>query len=483
MLRIFVLGVMLSFAALLPRPASAFSEAELRYDFDARPLSVQERRFLQLGLAFSGDYRGLLDGSWGSGSQRAFEAYVRRIDPRQRPENWLAVTLAVDTMDIIDAAGWAYEWDEGMGMSLLLPTRALRAGSPSQHFSNLEHVGSSLSYSFRVSGRPEMARMHDFTLSRGTREPYIVGRDNLRITATTDAAGVILYTRSDRVRGAWSTIMLSAASRDAPLLYAVAGSITPGRTEPLELPLYGHIATGIRSIVAFAERNDPSGPALAGQGGTGRPEAPRTLPGTAGSQSSGTGFLVSGNGHVLTNAHVVAGCSALSVGGRTARVLARDATLDLALLQTGERAAEFAVFAASPARLNADVSVAGYPLHGLLSDLNVTRGSITAVRGLGGDRTRMQISAPVQPGNSGGPVLSAEGTVVGVVVAKLDAGRVAEITGDIPQNVNFAVRGETAQLFLTRNGVTPATVEGRPRLEPEDLAQRAAAITRLVECY
>src|SRR4051794_27113692 len=51
----------------------------------------------------------------------------------------------------------------------------------------------------------------------------------------------------------------------------------------------------------------------------------------------------------------------------------------------------------------------------------------------------MQISAPVQPGNSGGPVLDRSGNVVGVVVSKLDAIKAALITGDIPQNVNFAI--------------------------------------------
>jgi hypothetical protein len=51
----------------------------------------------------------------------------------------------------------------------------------------------------------------------------------------------------------------------------------------------------------------------------------------------------------------------------------------------------------------------------------------------------MQISAPVQPGNSGGPVLDRSGNVVGVVESKLDAIKAAELTGDIPQNVNFAI--------------------------------------------
>jgi hypothetical protein len=66
----------------------------------------------------------------------------------------------------------------------------------------------------------------------------------------------------------------------------------------------------------------------------------------------------------------------------------------------------------------------------------------------------LQISAPVQPGDSGGPLLDRHGDVVGVVVAKLDAVKIASATGDIPhQNVNFAIKASVAAAFLKANGV------------------------------
>ena len=128
------------------------------------------------------------------------------------------------------------------------------------------------------------------------------------------------------------------------------------------------------------------------------------------------------------------------------------------------------------------MTVVGYPLSGLLAGLNVTRGAVSSTRGLRGDETTMQITAPVQPGNSGGPVLSKSGAVVGVVVGKLDALDIADVTGDIPQNVNFAIRGEIAKLFLSDNGVEPLLPEGRDPLAPEVLAERASAFTVHVEC-
>ncbi|WP_145962903.1 hypothetical protein [Mangrovicoccus ximenensis] len=75
----------------------------------------------------------------------------------------------------------------------------------------------------------------------------------------------------------------------------------------------------------------------------------------------------------------------------------------------------------------------------------MTRGAVTSMTGLRGDRREMQISAPAQSGNSGGPALGARGEVLGVVVAKLDAAAVAADTGDLPQNVNFEIRGEVAR--------------------------------------
>ncbi|MFV0409436.1 MAG: trypsin-like peptidase domain-containing protein [Paracoccus sp. (in: a-proteobacteria)] len=134
--------------------------------------------------------------------------------------------------------------------------------------------------------------------------------------------------------------------------------------------------------------------------------------------------------------------------------------------------------------MNADITVAGYPLSGILSGLNITRGAVSSLKGVGGDAISMQISAPVQPGNSGGPAVDGEGRVVGVVVSKLNATQIAQTTGDIPQNVNFAIRGEMARLFMFQNGVEPVIAEeGAPALDPVTLGKKLEAVTRLVECY
>jgi S1-C subfamily serine protease len=200
-------------------------------------------------------------------------------------------------------------------------------------------------------------------------------------------------------------------------------------------------------------------------------------------RSSGTGFVVSSMGSVLTNAHVVDGCATVTFAGEAAEVVGVSVDFDLALLNVSEIAGDaVATFARSPARLNSDVTVIGYPLAGLLTGLNVTRGAVSSQMGFGGDVSGMQITAPVQPGNSGGPVLAANGEVVGVVVSKLDAQAVADATGDIPQNVNFAIRGEIANLFLFQHGVEPQLGSDGEPLLPVELADLAAGFTGFIEC-
>ena len=204
-------------------------------------------------------------------------------------------------------------------------------------------------------------------------------------------------------------------------------------------------------------------------------------------ESTGSGFRVSGQGLVLTNAHVVRGCTEVRIPPAGAvEVLAREDSSDLALLQapagTPRTVAKFRQ--GRGIRPGASVVVVGYPLRGLLaSEANVSIGAVSALAGPSDDRRLIQITAPVQPGNSGGPVLDGAGNVVGVVVAKLNAIRIARSTGDIPQNVNFAVSAGTARAFLDGQGVPYETTPSDNTMDPADIAAAARKFTVLVECW
>lgn len=127
--------------------------------------------------------------------------------------------------------------------------------------------------------------------------------------------------------------------------------------------------------------------------------------------------------------------------------------------------------------------VVGFPLHGLLaSEANVTTGTISALAGLGNDTRFLQITAAVQPGNSGGPLLD-QSCNIGGVVSKLDTMRIAKATGDIPQNINFAINGTVAKAFLDATSVEYETSASSNSMGAAEIGAAAKKFTLLLECY
>ncbi|MBV2358477.1 serine protease [Thalassococcus sp. CAU 1522] len=467
--------VSLSFALGFPSPVVAQDYASLLRDFRADALTTQDKRFLQAALAFEGHYNGLLDGDWGAMSQRALTAYSRS-EFGSAAQDWHMAILAFTLFQRVESDGWQIEYFEPLGMSFLFPTKTAVSDPATEQFVNWRHSGSSLSYSVAVADVARTNRFHDYTLSKHDRTaaPYTVRKPGFAVTSAQGRDGTILYTRSNFVNGSWSTVMISAKSWDKATLNAVAASISVGMGAPIHFTESGRLWDAVVNVLAVIEKQD----------GPNDPERTSAVaPGNTRSPSTGSGFFVSNDGHVLTNAHVVWGCEQVSVNGNPATILGISQDFDLAVLKTARDAEKaVAAFSPAPARLNADVTVAGYPYAGLLGGLNITRGAISSVTGLQGEGTTMQITAPVQSGNSGGPVIAGNGAVIGVVVSKLDAIEIAEIVGDVPQNVNFSVRGEIAKLFLFQNGVEPLLSSSDDVLTPEDLAEKADEFTVFIEC-
>lgn len=160
--------------------------------------------------------------------------------------------------------------------------------------------------------------------------------------------------------------------------------------------------------------------------------------------SSGTGFALSSNGLIVTNSHVVNGANKIMIRGingdftRTyeAKLLLEDKNNDLAIIQITDP--EFVSLGTIPytiASNTSDVGSAvytlGYPLKAMMGDeIKLTNGIISSKSGFQGDVTSYQISVPLQPGNSGGPLFDSNGQLVGVVNAKLTIG----------ENVSYAIK-------------------------------------------
>jgi hypothetical protein len=203
----------------------------------------------------------------------------------------------------------------------------------------------------------------------------------------------------------------------------------------------------------------------------------------------GSGVVIGARGEILTNSHVVEACEKITVqlaagNSEPAALVARDARNDLAVVRIDSSPASVAAFReGAQIRAGETVVALGYPLSGLLaSSANLSVGNVSALAGLGDDPRHVQISAPVQPGNSGGPLLDASGHLVGIVTAKLNAAQVARMTGDFPQNVNFAIKAEVARAFLDGKGISYRTAPSDQQLSPADVGDMARPFTVHVRC-
>ncbi len=258
-------------------------------------------------------------------------------------------------------------------------------------------------------------------------------------------------------------------------LLAGLATAAPALSQPLPSAKPPPLATNPFQGAPAGPKPPPQAPVVAGPpGGQQQSFPPGSQPGVTRSIASGTAFAVAER-TVLTNAHVVQGCADIrlrTAEGREMRgqVRAADATRDLAVVTADGPVGPALPFRGGRAmRRGEGVVTYGFPLAGLLSSgPTLTTGDVSALSGLRDDPRQLQISAPVQPGNSGGPLLDLQGRVAGVVTSKLNAQRVAQVTGDIPQNINFAVKGEEAVAFLRGAGVPP-------RVLTEEVGLRDAA--------
>jgi S1-C subfamily serine protease len=132
-----------------------------------------------------------------------------------------------------------------------------------------------------------------------------------------------------------------------------------------------------------------------------------------------------------------------------------------------------------------DIAVFGFPLSELLSSGgNLTVGVVSAITGLGNNTNQIQITASIQPGSSGSPVLNRKGEVVGMVSMKLSDLASLRSSGQIGQNVNFAVSGQTLITFLKAHRIDYDTGGFFSfRKSNADLAKEATKWTLPVECW
>jgi serine protease Do len=467
-------------AVLVAGVAVAQDLALLGAEFDARGLSDPEKRLLQVGLAASGDYDGLIDGAWGAGSQAAFEHYVLAAglaDADGRVRNYHLAVLAAEADAFAAANGLSYRGGTPYGHLLLTPPGDF-VDDPATGVDDLVLTARGLEIRTFSSEPDEAAELHDgleLRLGSGAL-PYLVRSEQRWVTAAT-TGGALVYARTDYSPGVdsfFTTLVSEGPGADRALYRVVTAAITDAATAELGAPggaLERVIAEGEALLAATAATPE-----------AGLDAAEPPPPGPPAGDGSGTAFFVTDR-DLVTAAHVIDGCRSVALyDGTPLAVVARHPSLDLALLASPRRSASFIpVGGAGAARLGQRIFVLGYPFFGTFGTaLNMTGGNVSALSGIGDDAATLTISAPVQPGNSGGPLLARDGTVIGVVVARLDSLSAVEATGALPENINYAVSGPALVDFLAGAGVAlPPAAAPAPDLDegvPEAMQQAVVPV-------
>jgi S1-C subfamily serine protease len=321
-----------------------------------------------------------------------------------------------------------------------------------------------------------------FHLTKGASVPIDVtfdGQSQARLFATAT---------SDIMATAILPPNVARTFQKASLMVAVSGANVLNFNLTSTGPLLAVLATCVSKVKAGGI--DSAGEFTAPKPVAAKADAPANpKSGRTGSQT-GTGFVISASGHIVTNHHVIHGCvgdikgNLTGEAGATLRVVNSDQSNDLALLQGP--AASFKAYAKIRDRAihSGDSVVAiGFPYHGLLtSDFTVTTGIVSSLSGMLNDTRFLQISAAVQPGNSGGPLLDTSGDIVGMVAGKLDALKIARYTGTIPENINFAIKTGAIRDFLDNSVVPYETSAPGTELKTADIAGNARAYTLLISC-
>jgi S1-C subfamily serine protease len=208
-------------------------------------------------------------------------------------------------------------------------------------------------------------------------------------------------------------------------------------------------------------------------------------------KGSGTGFFITADGYLLTAYHVVKEADSIQIwtnkGLKPASIVRADTVNDIALLKVeGLQCEALPVQSSRGVKVGAEVFTLGFPniqLQG--TEAKYTNGHINSLSGFADDPRLFQISAAIQPGNSGGPLLRPDGTVVGIVVAKLDEIATAKTTGSLPQNVNYALKSSFVLSFLEALPELSGKLSpvGTPNLPQTQTVEKAAKSVAMVLCY
>jgi len=202
--------------------------------------------------------------------------------------------------------------------------------------------------------------------------------------------------------------------------------------------------------------------------------------------SSGSGFAVTADGHIITNHHVIDGCNHIDIIDKgkiiPANLISFDINNDLALLKSEFNPQHYFPLVRKNPYALMEIYVAGYPFgYDISTPIKITKGIVSSLAGLANNFSQIQIDAAIQPGNSGGPIVDKNGNVVGVAVSKLDLEHMIEAYGVVPEGTNFGIKSNVVINFLESNGIETVDANSKD-LTKESLGKAITDGTYYISC-
>ncbi|KUF12151.1 serine protease [Pseudoponticoccus marisrubri] len=442
-----------------PEPEETLREARA----SERQLNRAEREELQIALKWAGFYNAGIDAAFGRGTRRAMTQWQREygheptgvLTTRQRAQ------LLGQYYAVLEGLGMAVYTDPNAGIRMELPLDVVafdRYEAPFALFRPTGDLGVRVLLISQAGSRQTMNGLYEIMQTL-----EIVPLEGER---ERDSNGFLLTGANDEIVSHTEVTLRGGQIKGFTLIW-------PAGDEERRSRVLGLMQASFERIEGTL---DPAAVSDDGQAVDLVSGLKVRTP-----KLNASGFFINGSGIVLTSAESVAACERVTLDGvHNAQVVARDAELGVAVLRPEERLAprRVAQFRSDDPRLQSEIAVAGYPFGGVLSAPTLTFGTLEDLTGLAGEDRMKRLAVAALPGDVGGPVFDAGGTVVGMLLPReQEGGR------RLPDQVSFAAKAEMILSFLRRNGIQAVARGGAGPMAPEDLTALAADTTVLVSCW
>ncbi len=427
-----------------------------------RALNADERKDLQRALQWGGYYTSGIDGAFGPGTRRSMAAWQSAngleatgiLTTRQR------TALIAEYNAPLTSVGMTRHSDIKAGIAMDMPMTAVRFDhyqSPFAHYDPATEDGIRLLLISQPGDAPQLFGLYDILQSlqivpldgpreRGRSGFTIEGR-NARIVTHVEA-----NLENGEIKGFILVWSAGDERRRARVLDAMKASFTrlPGTLDPLE----GADQEQRVDLVSGLQVRKPI--------------------------RNASGFFVDRAGSVVTSTAAVQGCGRITLDGEyQAQVVASDTGLGVAVLRPQDRLApmEIARLSGLQPRLQSEVAVAGYPFGGVLGAPTLTFGTLSDTSGLSGEPSLTRLALAAEPGDAGGPVFDAGGSVVGMLLPEPGGAQ------QLPADVRFAAKSDAISAVLSAAGIGAPSGSSSQSIAPQDLLKLAEGMTVLVGCW